>query len=43
MLVRCSGTEPLVRVMAEASDLETCRRFIKIVTDVIESCGFRTE
>ena len=43
MLVRCSGTEPLVRVMAEASDLETCRRCIKIVTDVIESCGFRTE
>ena len=43
MRVRCSGTEPLVRVMAEASDLETCRRCIKIVTDVIESCGFRTE
>ncbi len=43
MLVRCSGTEPLVRVMAEASDLETCRRCIKIVTDVIDSCGFRVE
>ena len=43
MLVRESGTEPLVRVMAEAADLETCRACIKIVTDAIDSCGFRCE
>ena len=43
MLVRPSGTEPLVRVMAEAADLETCRACIKIVTDAIDSCGFRCE
>ena len=41
MLVRESGTEPLIRVMAEAADTETCRKYIKIVTDAIDSCGFR--
>ena len=41
MLVRESGTEPLIRVMAEAADTETCRKCIKIVTDAIDSCGFR--
>ncbi len=40
MLVRESGTEPLVRVMAEAEDTETCEKCIKIVTDAIEACGF---
>ena len=41
MLVRPSGTEPLVRVMAEAADTDTCRRCIAIVTDAIDACGFR--
>ena len=40
MLVRPSGTEPLVRVMAEASDTATCNKCIKIVTDAIAACGF---
>lgn len=40
MLVRESGTEPLVRVMAEASDTDTCKKCIKIVTDAIAACGF---
>lgn len=40
MLVRESGTEPLIRVMAEAEDTETCNRCIKIVTDAIAACGF---
>lgn len=41
MLVRPSGTEPLVRVMAEAADTDICRRCIAIVTDAIDACGFR--
>ena len=41
MLVRESGTEPLVRVMAEAADEETCRKCIRIVVDAIDACGFR--
>lgn len=41
MLVRESGTEPLVRVMAEAADEETCRKCIAIVTEAIDACGFR--
>lgn len=41
MLVRESGTEPLVRVMAEAADEETCRKCIGIVTEAIDACGFR--
>lgn len=40
MLVRESGTEPLIRVMAEAADTDMCNRCIKIVTDVIAACGF---
>ncbi len=40
MLVRESGTEPLVRVMAEAADEETCRKCIAIVTEAIDACGF---
>ena len=40
MLVRESGTEPLVRVMAEAADIPTCEQCIKIVTDAIAVCGY---
>ena len=41
MLVRESGTEPLIRVMAEAADEETCRKCIRMVVDAIDACGFR--
>ena len=40
MLLRKSGTEPLIRVMCEASDTETCFRCIKMVTDVIDDLGY---
>ena len=40
MLLRKSGTEPLIRVMCEASDTETCFRCIKMVTDVIDELGY---
>ena len=43
MLLRKSGTEPLIRVMAEAKDDETCRRSIKIVTDEICARGYCVE
>ena len=40
ILLRKSGTEPLIRVMAEAEDDDICRKCIKIVTDVIEKRGY---
>ena len=40
ILLRKSGTEPLIRVMAEAADDETCCKCIKKVTDVIENRGY---
>lgn len=40
MLLRKSGTEPLIRVMSEAADTETCLRCIKMVTDVIDELGY---
>ena len=40
ILVRPSGTEPLVRVMAEAVDVPTCEKCIDIVVKEIEACGF---
>ena len=43
MLLRKSGTEPLIRVMAEAKDNETCRSCIKIVTDEICARGYCVE
>ena len=43
MLLRKSGTEPLIRVMAEAKDDDTCHRSIKIVTDEIRACGYCVE
>lgn len=41
ILLRASGTEPLVRVMVEADTEEICRREIKKVTDVIEEKGYK--
>jgi len=40
VLVRESGTEPLVRVMVEAGTLETCEKEANSVVDVIKSQGF---
>ncbi len=40
ILLRKSGTEPVIRVMAEASDIETCKKYIKQITDVIEELGY---
>ncbi len=37
MLLRKSGTEPVVRVMVEASDGETCRAFAQEMTNLISS------
>jgi phosphoglucosamine mutase len=39
ILVRESGTEPVIRVMVEASDEETCRRNVAEVIDVIRKKG----
>lgn len=39
ILVRESGTEPVVRVMVEAGDEETCRKYVNKVVDVIKSKG----
>lgn len=40
ILLRKSGTEPLIRVMAEASDIDVCHRYIKMITNVIEAEGY---
>lgn len=40
ILVRESGTEPLVRVMVEAEAEETCRRYVDSVVDVIRKKGY---
>ena len=40
ILVRESGTEPLIRVMVEAQDEETCRKYVASVIDVIHAKGY---
>lgn len=40
ILLRKSGTEPLIRVMAEAADDTTCKKCIGMITEVIEKCGY---
>lgn len=40
MLVRESGTEPLVRVMAEAESTEICRKYVDSVVDVLKAKGY---
>jgi len=40
ILVRESGTEPLVRVMVEARDKETCKNYVEMVVDTIKDCGY---
>ena len=39
ILVRESGTEPLIRVMVEAGDEETCEKYVDKVIDVIRAKG----
>ena len=41
ILVRESGTEPLVRVMVEAPDHDTCQKYVDEVVNVIDSKGYR--
>ena len=40
ILVRESGTEPLIRVMVEAGELEACRKYVKRVIDLIKKKGY---
>ena len=40
ILVRESGTEPVVRVMVEAPDHDTCQRYVSQVMDVIKAQGY---
>lgn len=40
ILVRESGTEPVVRVMVEAESDEICRRYVKTVADAIITNGY---
>lgn len=39
ILLRQSGTEPVVRVMVEAVDLETCEKYVDQVIDVMKAKG----
>ena len=39
ILVRESGTEPVLRVMVEAADEETCQKYVDAVLDVIRAKG----
>ena len=40
ILVRESGTEPLVRVMVEAPEHEICQKYVQQVVDVIKAKGY---
>ena len=37
---RESGTEPVVRVMVEAPDHDTCQKYVSQVVDVIKAQGY---
>ena len=41
ILVRESGTEPVVRVMVEAPDHDTCQKYVSEVVDVIRDRGYK--
>ena len=40
ILLRASGTEPVIRIMAEAEDTDTCRRAVEGLKNVIARRGF---
>lgn len=40
ILVRPSGTEPMVRVMVEAPEQATCQRYVDEVAAVIRAKGY---
>ena len=40
ILVRESGTEPVVRVMVEAQEKETCSKYVNLVAGAIRSGGY---
>ena len=40
ILVRESGTEPVVRVMVEAPDHDTCQKYVDEVVETIKSRGY---
>ena len=40
ILVRESGTEPVVRVMVEAPDHDTCQKYVSQVVEVIKNQGY---
>ncbi len=40
VLVRESGTEPLIRVMVEAENIEICERYVNEIIDVIKAKGY---
>ena len=42
ILVRESGTEPVVRVMVEAESEEVCQKYVDMVVGVIEEKGYVT-
>ena len=39
ILVRESGTEPVIRVMAEAPDKATCRKYVDAVVAALRAQG----
>ena len=39
ILVRESGTEPVIRILVEAGDMETCEREVSAVYDVLKNKG----
>ncbi len=41
ILVRESGTEPVVRVMVEAPDHDTCQKYVSEVVNVICEKGYK--
>ena len=43
ILVRESGTEPLVRVMVEAPDHDTCQKYVTQVVETIRAKGYGVE
>ena len=40
ILVRASGTEPLIRVMVEAENDDICKQYVSAVTDLIKNKGY---